>query len=158
MDFEAYGLVLAIHSTLRWVALAAGVVATAAAWGSRLGSSSWADTTSGAGRAFAVAMDLQLVVGLVLYVVLSPSVAAGLGNMSGAMADSQHRFWMIEHPAAMILALVLAHVGAAKSRRAVRTEDGTDPSAWYFTLALLLVVAVLPWPFFDYGRPLLPNW
>jgi len=53
MDFEAYGLVLAIHSTLRWVAIGAGVVAAAAAWAGRLGSSSWADTTSGAGRAFA---------------------------------------------------------------------------------------------------------
>ena len=157
MDFEAYGLVLAIHSTLRWVALGAGVVAAAAAWAGRLGSSSWADTTSCAGRAFAVTMDLQLVVGLVLYLALSPAVASGLGNMSGAMADSQHRFWMVEHPAAMIVALVLAHIGVAKSRHRSGAE-GRGQSAWYFTLAVLLVVAVLPWPFLDYGRPLMPSW
>jgi len=158
MDFEAYGLVLGIHSTLRWVVLGAGLLAAAAAWASRFGSKSWTDTTTAAGRAFAVAMDLQLVVGLLLYVVLSPTVAAGLGDMSGAMGDAQHRFWMVEHPAAMILALVLAHIGAAKSRRAVRAEGGAGPSAWYFTLAFLLVVAVLPWPFLDHGRPLLPSW
>jgi uncharacterized Tic20 family protein len=158
MDFEAYGLLLAIHSTLRWVALAGGLVAAAAAWAARFGARSWTDTTTAAGRAFAVTMDLQLVVGLVLYVVLSPTVAAGLGDMSGAMGDAQHRFWIVEHPAAMVLALVLAHVGAAKSRRAVRTEDGPGPSAWYFTIAFLLVVAVLPWPFLDHGRPLLPSW
>jgi hypothetical protein len=158
MDFEAYGLVLAAHSTLRWVVLVAGLVAAVASWAARFGVKSWTDTTTSAGRVFAVAMDLQLVVGLVLYVVLSPTVAAGLGDMSGAMGDAQHRFWMVEHPAAMILALVLAHVGAAKSRRAVRAEDGPGPSAWYFTLALLLVVAVLPWPFLTYGRPLMPSW
>ena len=157
MDFEAYGLVLATHSTLRWVALGAGFVAAAAAWGSRMGSSSWADTVTGAGRTFAVTMDLQLVVGLVLYLALSPTVASGLGNMSGAMADSQHRFWMVEHPVAMIVALVLAHVGVAKSRRRAGT-DGHRQAAWYFTLAVLLVVAVLPWPFLDYGRPLMPSW
>jgi uncharacterized Tic20 family protein len=115
MDFEAYGLVLAIHSTLRWVVLVGGLVAAAAAWAARFGARSWTDTTTAAGRAFAVAMDLQFVVGLVLYVVLSPTVAAGLRNMSGAMGDAHHRFWMLEHPAAMILALVLAHIGVAQN-------------------------------------------
>ena len=157
MDFEAYGLVLAIHSTLRWAVLGAGLVATAAAWADRFGSKSWTDTTAAAGRAFAVAMDLQFVVGLVLYLVLSPTVAAGLGNVSGAMNDAQHRFWMVEHPAAMIVALVLAHIGVAKSRRAA-SSDGHRSSAWYFTLAFLLVAAALPWPFRDYGRPLMPSW
>jgi len=157
MDFEAYGLVLAIHSTLRWAALAAGLVAVGAAWVGRVAGSSWADTTSGAGRVFAVAMDIQLVAGLVLYLALSPTVSAGLGNLSGAMADSQHRFWMLEHPAAMIAALVLAHVGVAKSTRRAGT-DGHRQAAWYFTIAFLLVVAVLPWPFLDHGRPLMPSW
>ena len=101
--------------------------------------------------------SFQLVVGLVLYLALSPTVASGLGNMSGAMADSSHRFWMVEHPAAMIAALVLAHIGVAKTRHKAG-EAGRGRSAWYFTLAFLLVVAVLPWPFLHYGRPLMPSW
>jgi hypothetical protein len=64
---------------------------------------------------------------------------------------------MIEHPAAMVVALVLAHIGVARARR-VRSSDEPGPSAWYFTLAILLVLAVLPWPFLDYGRPLMPSW
>ena len=157
MDFEAYGLVLGLHSTLRWVAVGAGVLAAVAAWAARLGSRSWTDTTLAMGRIFAVTMDLQLVVGLTLYLALSPTVASGLSNVSGAMGDAQHRFWMIEHPAAMLVALVLAHVGVAKARRA-RPSDGPGPAAWYFTIAIVLVLAVLPWPFLDYGRPLLPSW
>ena len=92
-----------------------------------------------------------------LYLVLSPTVSAGLGNMSAAMGDSHHRFWMLEHPAAMIVALVLAHIGVAKNRRATRS-DGLGPAAWYFTVAFLVVAAMVPWPFLDYGRPLLPSW
>jgi hypothetical protein len=157
MDFEAYGLVLGLHSTLRWVAVGAGVAAAAAAWAARLGSRSWTDTTLAMGRTFAVTMDLQLVVGLILYLALSPTVASGLSNVSGAMIDAQHRFWMLEHPAAMVIALVLAHVGVATARRA-RPSDGPGPAAWYFTLAIVLVLAVLPWPFLGYGRPLLPSW
>jgi uncharacterized Tic20 family protein len=157
MDFEAYGVVLAAHSTLRWVALGVGLVAALAAWARRLGSESLTDTAATAGRAFAVTMDLQLVVGLVLYLVLSPAVASGLGNISGAMADPHHRFWMLEHPAAMVVALALAHIGVAKDRRASRS-DGLGPGAWYFTVAFLIVVAMVPWPFLDHGRPLLPSW
>jgi hypothetical protein len=102
-------------------------------------------------------MDLQLAVGLVLYVALSPTVATGLRNVSWAMADVQYRFWMVEHPAAMILALVLAHIGAAKSRHRAGA-DGYRGAVWYFTFAFLLVAALVPWPFLDYGRPLLPSW
>ena len=157
MDFEAYGLVLGLHSTLRWVVVGTGVAAAAAAWAARLGSRSWTDTTLAMGRTFAVTMDLQLVVGLILYLALSPTVASGLSNVSGAMSDAQHRFWMLEHPAAMIAALVFAHVGVAKSTRRAGT-DGHRQAAWYFTIAFLLVVAVLPWPFLDHGRPLMPSW
>jgi hypothetical protein len=157
MDFDTYGLVLAIHSTVRWVVLGAGLVASVAAWAGRLGSASWTDTTTGAGRAFAVAMDLQLVVGLVLYLALSPAVTVGMGNPSAAMADAQQRFWMIEHPMAMVLGLVLAHIGVAKSRRRAGTA-GSRQAAWFFTIAVLLVAAMVPWPFLDYGRPLLPAW
>jgi hypothetical protein len=157
MDFGSYGMVLAVHSTLRWVVLGAGLGAAAASWAGRLSRGSWADSASASGRIFAVAMDLQAVVGLVLYFVLSPTVSSGLGNLSAAMGDRPQRFWMAEHPAAMILALVLAHVGAVKSRGRTGT-DGHRRAAWYFTLALLLVVAALPWPFFDYGRPLMPSW
>jgi hypothetical protein len=157
MDFESYGLVLGLHSTLRWVVIATGVAAAAVAWAARLGTRSWTDTTLAMGRTFAVTMDLQLVVGLILYLALSPTVASGLSNISGAMGDAQHRFWMLEHPAAMVAALVLAHVGVAKARRA-RPSDGPGPAAWYFTIAIVLVLAVLPWPSLDYGRPLLPSW
>jgi uncharacterized Tic20 family protein len=157
MDFEAYRLVLAMHSTLRWVAIGVGLVAALAAWARRLGSESLTDTAATAGRAFAVTLDLQLVVGLVLYLVLSPTVAAGLGNVSAAMGDDHHRFWMLEHPAAMILALVLAHIGVAKDRLATRS-DGLGPGAWYFTVAIVLIVSMVPWPFLDHGRPLLPSW
>lgn len=157
MDFEAYGVALALHSTLRWVAVAAGLLAATSAWAARLGSRSSSDTTLAAGRAFAVTLDLQLVIGLILYLALSPTVASGLSNVSAAMSDAQHRFWMIEHPVAMVVALVLAHIGVARARR-VRSNDEPGPSAWYFTLAILLVLAVLPWPFLDYGRPLMPSW
>lgn len=157
MDFEAYGLVLGLHSTLRWVVVGAGILAAAAAWAARLGSKPWSETTLAIGRSFAVAMDLQAAIGVILYLALSPTVAASLRDISGAMGDAQHRFWMLEHPAATMAALVLAHIGVVKARRA-RPSDEPGPAAWYFTLAILLVLAVLPWPFLDHGRPLLPSW
>jgi uncharacterized Tic20 family protein len=157
MDFGNYGFVLGVHSTLRWLVVVAGLVATVAAWSGRLGSRSWADSTTAAGRVFALAMDLQFVVGAVLYTALSPAVAASMRNAANAMQDAQQRFWMVEHPAAMILALVFAHVGVIKAKRPAGS-DAHRQAARYFTLALLLVLAALPWPFLTHGRPLLPSW
>jgi hypothetical protein len=45
----------------------------------------------------------------------------------------------------------------AKARKS-RPADDPGPEAWLFTVAVLLIVLVLPWPFLDYGRPLLPSW
>ena len=39
-----------------------------------------------------------------------------------------------------------------------KIHDGHRQAAWYFTIAMMLVVAALPWPFTHYGRPLLPKW
>jgi hypothetical protein len=156
MDFDNYRLVLGIHSTLRWLVIVAGLLATVAAWAGRVSRGSWSDTTTMAGRAFAVGLDLQFVVGLVLYAVLSPAVSLALRNAAGAMQDPVRQFWMIEHPVAMVLALVLAHMGALKAGRAVR-DGSSNPSAWLFTVALLLVLAALPWPSLAYGRPLMPT-
>ena len=70
-----YTIVLIIHSWLRWAALVAGTMAVAAALASpsEVGRDGRADRW---GLAFMMAMDLQMLLGLLLYLVLSPNTAA----------------------------------------------------------------------------------
>jgi hypothetical protein len=68
--------VLAVHSTLRWLVVVAGLLATVAAWAGRLGRRSWTRADSLAARRFVIGMDIQVVVGVILYGVFSPAVAS----------------------------------------------------------------------------------
>ena len=114
-----YTTVLTIHSWIRWIALVAGVGATMAALRGKVeGATSLADRW---GLFAMMALDIQMLLGLLLYFVLSPNMQAILNNFGGAMNDPALRFWAVEHTSAMLAAVVLAHVGRVLARKAATT-------------------------------------
>jgi hypothetical protein len=132
-----YHATLLLHSWIRWIVVVLGIVAIARA-------SAGADRRDRAALLFTIAVDVQFLVGILLYVALSPMTRAAIHNMGGAMHTSALRFWAVEHPFGMVLALVFAHVGRSRPRRA----------ALFFTTALVLILLGMPWPGLPYGRPL----
>jgi hypothetical protein len=148
-----YTTLLIIHSWLRWLAYAAGVVAlvgTLARTDPRVSSSSRRDP---AGLIFTIAMDVQLLVGIALYGWLSPITTAAFHDFSGAMRNASLRFWAVEHPVAMIGAVVAAHVGGILQKRG-RYGRFRGISLSY-AIALILMAIATPWPGRVSGRPLL---
>src|SRR5688500_2926006 len=111
-----YSAFLLLHSSIRWVALVAGVLATIAA----VRGVSAADPRSDRwGRILTIALDVQLVIGLLLYFAVSPVMESIRANFAAAMPNPQLRFWAVEHVSGMVIALVLVHVGRVLSRKAV---------------------------------------
>ncbi len=108
-----------------------------------------------AGMLFTSVMDLQLLVGIILYLFLSPITTKALQNFSAALGNPTASFFSIEHVVGMVIAVVLAHVGRALSRRAKTPIQKHRRAALWFSLSLLVVLAAIPWPFLSYGRPLL---
>ena len=100
--------------------------------------------------AFVGLMDLQLLLG-VLLMFLSPFMKTLWGNLGSAMQASATRFFVAEHWVGMLLALILAHVGSARARRASDPRAKHWHSLLWFSLSLLLVLLSIPW-----GRRLLP--
>lgn len=149
-----YAAVLVVHSWLRWVVLIAGLVAWArSAFGVSRGA--WTKADDRAGFWFVTALDLQLLIGLLLYFLLSPSTAAAMHDFGGAMKDPPLRYWAVEHALGMIIGLALAHVGRARARRG--DERGRHRTITiFFGLALLAIALSVPWPgSAAHGRPLL---
>jgi len=72
------------------------------------------------GLAFMASLDLQMLLGLLLYLVLSPTTAAIFPGLRGAMKDPVARFWAVEHVGTMMLAVCSAHVGRVLGRKASR--------------------------------------
>lgn len=134
-----YPLTLLLHSWLRWIVLLLGLIAVA-----RAGTAARSGIRDVVARLFTIAIDIQFLLGLLLYAVLSPLTRAAMHNMGAAMQTGAMRFWAVEHPFAMILALVFAHLGKSRPRRGVL----------FFTIAVLLLLAGMPWPGLPYARPL----
>jgi hypothetical protein len=149
-----YPFVLGVHSLLRWLVLALGAAVVARAVVG-LSGRRWTLADDRLDVWFVASLDVQLVIGLVLYGWLSPITTQAFGDMRAAMADSALRFWTVEHVVSMLVAVALAHVGRSRVRRAPTDHARHVRALVFAALALLAVLAGVPWPFLDNGRPLL---
>jgi hypothetical protein len=131
-----YSTVLLVHSWLRWLVLLLGLLALL-----RPPQRSDRDRS---GLLFTIALDVQFLAGVLLYAALSPLTRAAFHSMSAVMQHAQLRYWVVEHPFGMLVALALGHLARAKPRW--RTV--------FILLALIILAALLPWPGLPYGRPL----
>jgi hypothetical protein len=148
-----YLAVLFIHSWLRWLVLAFGLGLLLTSIGGVRTRAEWAPKHERLHTAFILVLDLQLLLGLLLYFVLSPITAMAMHNFGAAMKDAQLRFFGVEHIFTMLLAVVVAHIGRVRSKR---KTDGARHRSVLITQAvwLVLTLAAIPWPGLDIARPL----
>jgi hypothetical protein len=75
-------------------------------------------------------------------------------GMKVAMASSAIRFWAVEHISSMLIAIILITIGHIKYKKG----GAHKTTLILYILALLLIVAAIPWPFrAEIGRPLYPG-
>ena len=147
-----YTLVLLVHSWLRWIALAAGVAAIGSSVADRGG-------TGGAsaerwGLIFMIVLDLQMLLGLLLYLVLSPFTAEAMRDFGAAMRAPGLRFFAVEHLVLMFFAVIMAHVGRVLARKAPTAEASRSRRIICYALAMVAMLLAIPWPGTPAGRPL----
>jgi heme A synthase len=148
----SYTIVLTLHSWLRWIALALGAGSTFAAIGaSDEASSARADRW---GLFLMMALDIQMLLGLLLYLVLSPFTATALHDFGAAMRTPSLRFWAVEHAATMFVAVIVVHVGRVLVRKATTPESKRWRLAASVGFATFLMLLGTPWPGLPNGRPL----
>jgi hypothetical protein len=148
-----YSAALFIHSWIRWAVVLGGFYAVVRAALGTSRRSPWTPADDRAGFWFVTALNLQMIVGLILYFLLSPLTAAALHNFGGAMKDPILRFWAVEHVVGMIIGLALAHIGRARARKTDSLRRHRV-AAIFFGLALVVILASIPWPGSSHGRPL----
>jgi hypothetical protein len=101
-----------------------------------------------------IAMDLQMLLGLLLYAFLSPITSAIFDDFGAAMRDSTSRFWAVEHPTMMVAAVVFAHLGRVLARKAPTPAAKRTRMLVCFGLATLMMIVATPWPGMRAGREL----
>jgi len=89
-----------------------------------------------------ISTHLQLLIGLVLYVI-SPR---GLSNFSGeAMGDSLSRLYILEHPLTMIIGVVLISVGYIKAKKPGDDIRRYRTIVIFYLLGLGAILLRIPW-------------
>jgi len=77
---------------------------------------------------------------------------------TSVMKNKFYRFFWIEHPVMMILAITFITLGYGMAKKPVSDELKYKKAFWFFTIALILLLAGVPWPFRDIiGRPWFPG-
>lgn len=74
------------------------------------------------------------------------------------MKDRFFRFYWMEHPMGMLLAIVLITLGYGMAKKSVTDETKYKKALIYFVMAMVLLLASVPWPFREIiGRPYFPG-
>jgi hypothetical protein len=88
-----------------------------------------------------IAFHIQLILGLILFFMSSKVEFSGY-----AMKDSVMRFFTVEHSFLMILSVILVTIGYSFLKK-----DKVKGYKWLLTIALILLLFGIPWPFRGLG-------
>ena len=151
---SVYSLLRIVHGYWRWAVVVLAVAVLVRSMVGLVAHRSWTRTDERTLRMFSVTMDVQVLLGLVLYFVFSPFWPATYQTFSETMRSPVARFFGVEHETAMLLAAVAIYVGRQRARSA--TTD--DAKHRIMTIAMVvffaLVLWAIPWPWREVGRPL----
>lgn len=92
-----------------------------------------------------IVTHIQLLIGIVLYFsadYFSIISEMGMGNV---MKNSTLRSNIVEHPLTMIIAVALITIGYSKHKKQLVSSGKLKTLAIFYTLALVLVLAKIPW-------------
>lgn len=150
-----YQILLYSHSWIRWGVLVFLIISILQAYQGKRNNLDYTDSNKKMALFALIFSHIQLLIGLSLFV-FSPIIEAFFtpGPIS-SMKDSTLRFFTIEHPLMMLIALVLVTIGFSKSKRAESSADKFAIQFKYYGIALFLILIRIPWPFLQ-GRKLFP--
>jgi len=146
-------IVLVLHNILRWAVLLFGLWTLFSAMSGIVSKRNYTAADSRSNFFFMLSCDIQLLLGLVLYFTNSWFNTL---KAPGTMKDAYNRFFSLEHGLLMIIALILVHAGRVSVKKAATPASKHKRTLVFFGLAIVLILAAIPWPFREtIARPLL---
>jgi len=126
---------LHLHSILRWIILLLLLVCLIQAI-------SKSTAVRKASLWLMISAHLMLIVGIYQLFFGRYGINKGLPAGIELMKDKFYRFFWVEHPLMMLLAIILITIARGKAKALNYKAVG-----WLLFIALLLILAAVPWPF-----------
>ncbi|MFM2338554.1 MAG: hypothetical protein RL115_1747 [Bacteroidota bacterium] len=139
---------LHLHSLLRWVILVLLLLTLIQAFGKK----QVAKPTS---LWLMIASHTMLLIGVYQLIAGTFGIIKGVPGVKEIMNNTTYRFYLIEHPLMMFVSIILITIARGKLKK-----NNYSAAAWMLLVALLLILAAIPWPFRDVvgaGRTWLPG-
>lgn len=101
-----------------------------------------------------IASHITLLIGLYQYFTGAMGLKLFQTYGSQVMKDASLRFWAVEHILGMLIAIALITIGHISLKK----QSATKKAGVLFLIALVVILAVVPWPFREaIARPLFPG-
>jgi hypothetical protein len=83
-----------------------------------------------------ISVDVQLLLGLVIYFFTSSITKMARADFGAAMGNSELRFWAVEHGLMMLIAIALFHIGKVKATKATSDVQKHKKTVIFFGIGL----------------------
>lgn len=147
------GLII-IHSILRYAVILLTLIVAGQSLMGIFSKGAFKGTNKIAALLMMISCDIQLLVGGALY--FMGGYMGGLKD--GGMKITYNRFYGLEHPLSMVIAIVLVHLAYMVAKKAMMSGPKFRKMFIYTAIAGLLFLAMTPWPNKkDVGKPYFPG-
>ena len=153
-----YNGLLYLHSLMRWIILLLLVIAILRHLSGMMSKRLVNAADKRIDLFLMISAHITLVIGLYQWIVGGYGLKSIMNNGFGVvMKNNILRFWAVEHIFGMLVAIAFITIGRGAVKRAA--GPGAHKKAfWFFLLALLVILATVPWPFrAGIGRPWFPG-
>lgn len=145
-NFIMYNGILHAHSGLRYIVLFLIIASVVVIWKQVFSKSALSAGQVKLIKFTFIFTHVQLLLGLVLW-----GMGARVQFSGDGMQNAMVRFFTLEHPIQMLIAIALITIGYIKAKK-LPAVDKTSKLKWMWTVALLMILMAIPWPFLkDFG-------
>ncbi len=139
---------IGFHSGWRYIIIILMILAIWFGWQTSKGKRPFAGATKKMGLFTMIAIDMQLVVGLILYFYwIASQTDFKLSKLTGQLDVASFRTITLEHAVGMLIAIILVHIGYSKAKKAIQDNAAGKAQFIWFLIAFILILLAIPWPF-----------
>ncbi|MCC8409402.1 hypothetical protein LJ707_10700 [Mucilaginibacter sp. UR6-1] len=150
-----YAILIFLHSAMRWLVLASLLYAIVNALRGLPGKRLFTTADDKLRHITATIAHVQLAIGFVLYF-NSPFILYFRQHYHEAIKQLPYLFFGMIHIGMMTLAVIIITVGSSVAKRRQTDQQKFSTMALWFTIALIIILISIPWPFSPLAqRPLL---
>jgi len=142
-----FSFLIQVHSILRWVIL---ILLLLSILQSFIGWIKRRELREGDAKLWLftmISVHTTLLIGIILLLFGRYGIfTSGLPEGVNLMKDKFYRFYWVEHPVGMLIATLLITLGRGVVKKQIADSLKYKRAFWFFTIALIIILATIPWP------------